>query len=620
MVTKAQSGAAAGKTWLRLTAAAGVLGVSEHTLRRWADAGRVPCRRSPGGQRRFRRADLERLMPSTKPSSPRAHPLASLDRRITSLLESSRAIATAPSLEEALRIVARRSAEALDSPECLIWEYDRSIDALIPRAYFEKDPSEWDKLGVPFPLADHPIERAVLERGEPLEERLSDPALDPASRAALMAWGDQMCLTVPLRFGDEANGLLVVFERAAERRFTSDEIAFAGGLAELAAAAIHNAQLLRRQEEQTKRLASLLDASRAMASTLVLDEVLDTVARKTVEALHSQYCVIWEYLEQDDAIFERAAYEVGDTYQPMGDLVRLSERPTERRILESHEPVIETISDPDLDPGSRESMEKWGEKTCLSVPLRFGREPLGLLVVGESQRERHFTQEELELTSGLAEQAAVAMHNARLYQDLQRRNEELAQRAQRETDHARRLTSLLDAGRAITSTLVLEDVLDIVARKAAEALACPECIIFDYDRDGDTLTARSLHQVHPTGYDQLNVPFPVSESPGDRRLLEDCQIVADTLSDADLDPEVRASMQEWGEKTCLNVPLHFGGEPLGILVLIETERERAFTPAEIELAGALSEYAALAIHNARVYENVKSLHLGNLKALSSALA
>ena len=164
---------------------------------------------------------------------------------------------------------------------------------------------------------------------------------------------------------------------------------------------------------------------------------------------------------------------------------------------------------------------------------------------------------------------------------------------------------MLDAGKAITSSLVLDEVLGTVARQAAAALGCPECIIYDYDADEDTLVARALHQVAPTPYNDLGVPIPLNDWPADRRLLEGHKIVAETLSDQTLDPEVRASMESWGEKTCLNVPLYFGEQPLGILVLIETQRERDFTADDIELAAGLGEQAAIAIHNARLAERLR---------------
>jgi excisionase family DNA binding protein len=55
-------GKANGRDWLRLSEAAAVLGVSLHTLRRWSDTGKPVCYRSPGGHRRYRRADVEALL------------------------------------------------------------------------------------------------------------------------------------------------------------------------------------------------------------------------------------------------------------------------------------------------------------------------------------------------------------------------------------------------------------------------------------------------------------------------------------------------------------------------------------------------------------------------------
>ena len=96
-------------------------------------------------------------------------------------------------------------------------------------------------------------------------------------------------------------------------------------------------------------------------------------------------------------------------------------------------------------------------------------------------------------------------------------------------------------------------------------------------------------------------------------------MVVETISDLTLPADVRESMEYHGEKTCLTVPLSFGEERLGMLTLIETAAERVFADTELEFARGLGEQAAMAIHNARLFENVKRLHLGHLKALSSAL-
>ncbi len=101
---------------------------------------------------------------------------------------------------------------------------------------------------------------------------------------------------------------------------------------------------------------------------------------------------------------------------------------------------------------------------------------------------------------------ALAVDNATLYE--------------RQADHARRLQSLLEAGRAVTSSLDIQDVLAALVRTAATSLGCPEALIFEYDAEADTMTMRSVYQENPTVYQDLDKPYPLDEYPSDRALLE----------------------------------------------------------------------------------------------------
>ena len=95
--------------------------------------------------------------------------------------------------------------------------------------------------------------------------------------------------------------------------------------------------------------------------------------------------------------------------------------------------------------------------------------------------------------------------------------------------------------------------------------------------------------------------YPLDDYPSDREVLRRGLVTQEALADEGLPDDVRASMERWGEKACLKVPLIVEGEALGILVLIETERERTFDAGEVELARALGEQAATAIRHARLY-------------------
>ena len=264
---------------------------------------------------------------------------AALDRqaqqsaRLASLLESSRAVAAAGRLDEALQVVARVTAETLDVPECIIYELDAAAEAIVPRAIYQRTPSGWDKLGVPFALADHPVERELLRSGAPREEHLSDPGLDEASRHAMSAWGDMTCLSVPLKLGDELTGLMALYEHERERHFSDEEVSLVRGLGEQAAAAIHNDHLLRRLEERNTVLNALLDMGRATTSTLQLGEVLSILAREAAAALASPFCLIWEYDAERDAIVERECWDVTGQYVVRSDVEALADRPEHAVVL-----------------------------------------------------------------------------------------------------------------------------------------------------------------------------------------------------------------------------------------------------------------------------------------------
>jgi diguanylate cyclase (GGDEF)-like protein/excisionase family DNA binding protein len=363
------------------------------------------------------------------------------------------------------------------------------------------------------------------------------------------------------------------------------------------------------QLEQDRKLTLLFEATRAVTSSLVLEDVLELVTRTTAEAMGTFAADIFDYSAAENAMISTGYWALDITPEDedyLGSRISLEERPGYYPCVDEPRLIERQLDADDWPPGEREIAARWDEKSGLVAPLLYGGELIGLLGCTEKRFVRRYTDEDKEFLDLLAVPAALAIHNARVFREQEQR--------------ARRLATLRDCGRAVASSLDVDEVLATLARAAAEALGSPECVIFDYDAAADVLTDRALYEEVPRGYEDLGAPIPLRDSPSDRALLENRQVVVETLSDPDIAADSRASMMHWGEQTCLNVPLCFGDEPLGILVLIETRRERVFSEEEIELIGGVAEQAAVAIHNARLYEEVKHLHLGNLKALSSALS
>jgi len=508
------------------------------------------------------------------------------------------AIAASPDLDEMLSVIARRVAEALDVWECDIYEYLPEIDALAAAAFWSHDVTARDRewLGTVHPLAQWSSYATLLRERGIREYHVDDPDLQPEDVEIMQAWGERSVLSVPLVFQDEVVGALTLVETRAPRRFSPGDLRLLELMAVPAAVAVHNARMFRREAEQNRRLQALLGASRAMSSTIKLDELLDAIARAAGRALDTAECAIDTYDSQSETLVIQAYYQRDPVEDPsawLGRSYSLADYPADRAALYGGATREERVSDPDLDEGNRRSMLDNDEKTHLSVPLGHEGRPIGLLVFVELEKERHFTDEERQVAWALGEQATVAISNAQLL----RRSEE----------QNRQLNLLLESTRAISSSVVLEDVLAIVARTTAEALGAEQCQIQEYDSAANTVRPVAFWQRHADvpEPDSMYKTYSLDDEPEERDFLEGKKVVQQLYSDPDLAQNTRGIMEAYGDRSYLNVPLIFNEQSFGVMVLVETEYERRWTDEEIDLARALGDQAAVAIEHARLYRRVQ---------------
>ena len=97
--------------------------------------------------------------------------------------------------------------------------------------------------------------------------------------------------------------------------------------------------------------------------------------------------------------------------------------------MRTRRPVEVRLDDPGLDGVMRAQLLEWDEMSSLMVPLVVGGEVVGSLEVSEAVYPRHFTEQEVALCVALGEQAAVAIHNAQLYRQLQEQKETIERQA-----------------------------------------------------------------------------------------------------------------------------------------------------------------------------------------------
>ena len=168
----------------------------------------------------------------------------------------------------------------------------------------------------------------------------------------------------------------------------------------------------------TERFPVTAEVVSAITSSLVLDEVLASVARRTAEALDLWECDIYEYRPAENVTVNQALWTVKPHPADadwVGSEEGLDDQPTFRRVLTERRTIANHVDDPDLPQADRTRMEFWDEKSCLLVPLIFKDEVIGCLELVEKRRLRRFSADDEQLASTLAALAAVAIQNARLY-------------------------------------------------------------------------------------------------------------------------------------------------------------------------------------------------------------
>ncbi len=387
-------------------------------------------------------------------------------------------------------------------------------------------------------------------------------------------------LGVPLLVKDQIIGILSLSHSEPDH-YSPHQAELTLGLANQAAVAIENARLYSATKQHADELETLFAVQQAITSRLEPDAVLQLIADEARRLTDSRLSLV--YLPDGENL--RVAVLSGDHES---DIFVGYQMPIAQSVaglsLQTGRPV--TVDDAQNDPRVYvDVIRRMGVRSYLTVPLLLVSVPLGVIAVADSEARTLEPTDERILTM-LASGAVIALENARLYQqEYQRRRE---------------LEALYRADEELYRHLHVEQVLQSLVDVAIEILEADKSSLLVWDARRERLEIRAFRGFQPETIEQIFL------TPGEN-LLGQAGLKGElvVIENADNDGRVAKHLVESeGIHSLVLVPIEIDGELFGIFNL-NYGQPRAFSDEERRLLVALARRAALAIENARLYEQAQ---------------
>jgi signal transduction histidine kinase/putative methionine-R-sulfoxide reductase with GAF domain len=483
----------------------------------------------------------------------------------------------------------------------------------------------------PMPAGDVALHRGTLGGRTVIERRLIhiedlQNEIDefPEGSALARERGHRTTLSVPLLKDGAAIGNIVV-RRNEVRLFSDQQISLLKTFADQAVIAIENTRLFEAEQASKRELTDALEQQTATAdvlklisrSTFDLQTVFETLVESAARICQADSGFIFRL--QDDLCRMVASFGITAEYREFqarnpiapdrGTLVG-------RTVLERGPVHIEDAAI-DSEYARGEAIQLGHQRTMLGVPLVREDALVGAITLARSRVEP-FTEHQIELVTTFADQAVIAIENARLFEEVQARTAALTEALEQQTATA-------DALKVISrSAFDLQRVLDALVESAARLCGAYDAAIFQVFGEGLRLV--SHHGQIPFGgpVGQFTIRIVGGFITGRAVLVRRTIHVADILAEADEYPESWKTALQHGYRTALGVPLVHAGEAIGA-IFIRRGEVRPFTERQIELVNTFADQAVIAIENTRLFEEVQARNrdltaLGEVgRAVSSTL-
>lgn len=566
-------------------------------------------------------------------------------RDLETLQETIAALTAELELKALYQCIVERAAVTFAAPTAALFIHDSTSASLSPAATCGLSADYARNQRIPTDLISDLSQAHPDMRPFALPDLRFSPLGDPD---LIKAEGLRAALVIPLKRGARLLGLINVYARAEVPTFDDDALALARALGQQTVIALENARLYQQAQDRSRQLAEVLAAGHEVRINQDTAAILQRIAEGIQRGLGWQVVLITRYDHAAGLVHGVASAGIPPNTleclyspSPLEHLRRLYEReryrisrsyfvPAEKGgSLIAREPTPWTAFKDVYANGRRGALAKpaegWQPADFLIVPVqdRHG-EVLGSIAVDAPHHGRRPALADVQALEIFADQAAVALENARLFQSEQARR--------------RQLEGLQTTIAALSAELHLDPLLQLIAEQTAAISDATAAAVLMWDGAREKLVVRA-HYGLPDEYAHcLRLPYKqilreLDRSPdSDLFTIPDLAAPAPRVADVSTPrPEPRPEPVEGpaegelinmlgaapGLKAALLCALQMGGQLIGALV-IYSDRPRRFNADEKTLARTLAQQAAIAIENAQLYTALQT-ERERLRALSARL-
>jgi GAF domain-containing protein len=459
---------------------------------------------------------------------------------------------------------------------------------------------------IPIDLEKWPINRrwtagrAFIDRMPVHIHDLSDDANADFSdgREFALRMGHRTILSVPLLREGNSIGAIVL-RRSEVHPFTEKQIVLLQTFADQAVIAIENVRLFNETREALERQTATSDILKVIASSPSdVQPVFDVIVERAVQLCGAR---------------------IGRVYRYDGELIHLvgghglsvpgregAQRPFPRpasddtivgRVMLSRRPNIlaDLNEDDSVPPLSREMITAIGARSQVTMPMLLKGEPIGAITLSWAE-PRGYTDQQIALLQTFADQAVIAIENARLFNEVQQRTNDLSEALTYQTGSAKILSVIA------SSPTDVEPVLKAIVESACELCEAYDAILSL--KDGEELQLSAHHGPIPMNRQR----WPADRMSVSGRAVADRQPVhvKDVLAEEGNEFAIARDMSiADGCHTLLSAPLLREGEPIGAITLRRAD-VHPFTDKQIALLQTFADQAVIAIGNVRLFEEVQA--------------